>query len=56
MAFKIGTVECQCRNVMGMPTDTGQCEICDEKKSFFGEKSYSLLEAWAKEHSKKHEI
>lgn len=54
MAFKIGTVNCQCRNVMGMPSDTGECTECPEKKTFNGEKSFSRLEEWAKEHNKIH--
>lgn len=55
MAFMIGTVKCQCWNVMGMPTDVGKCTVCEEKQTFFGNNTYSRLEEWAKEHSKKHD-
>ena len=57
MSFKVGTVECQCYNIMGMPSDTGKCTVegCDEKKTFFGEKTYSRLVEWSEEHSKTHE-
>lgn len=54
MAFRIGTVTCQCANVMGMPTDSGVCD-CGEKKSFWGDMSLTRLELWAKEHSATHE-
>lgn len=57
MGFYIGTVRCQCANVMGMPTDTGECEYahCGEKKSFYGEKSYTRLQEWAEAHSQQHD-
>lgn len=53
MAFMVGTVKCQCYNIMGMPTDTGKCTVenCDTTKSFWGEKSYSRLVEWAKNHT-----
>lgn len=54
MAFTIGTVRCQCAAVMCMPTDSGVCEVCGVKKSFFGHRTFSRLEAWAKEHSETH--
>jgi hypothetical protein len=56
MSFMIGTVKCQCANVMGMPTDSGECEECGEKKSFWGDRTLSRLEIWASEHSKQHEL
>lgn len=57
MSFMIGTVKCQCTNVMGMPTDTGKCQVeeCGATKSFYGEKTFTRLEIWANEHSKTHE-
>lgn len=55
MAFMIGTVKCQLTNFMGMPTDSGKCKICEEEKTFFGEKSYTRLRNWAEEHTRLHE-
>lgn len=56
MAFTIGTVRCQCSNTMGMPSDSGECVIegCNAKKTFWGDKSFSRLEEWAREHSAFH--
>lgn len=56
MAFMVGAVKCQCYNIMGMPSATGICTIedCQEKKTFFGEYTYTRLKEWAEEHSKLH--
>jgi hypothetical protein len=55
VSFTIGTVECRCTNVMGMPTDSGKCTKCEESKTFFGEKSLTRLQIWAEAHSTIHQ-
>jgi hypothetical protein len=43
-------ISISCTDLMGMPTDTATCGICDERKVLWGEGTLSRLEAWGIQH------
>lgn len=56
MAWMEGTVRCQCEDTMGMPWDSGVCQVCDKTEGFSPTSGgLSALIQWAREHSKTHE-